>query len=875
MRIRRIKVRNYGGITEAEVSFPDAGITIIEGVNEAGKTSLVRAVDAILSFQDSSSHRSIKAVVPVGRDVGPEVEVDFTAGVYEFTYRKRWVRDRETILSVTKPAREQLSGREAHDRVKEILDEAVDLDLWQALRLDQGTALSQASFEVSALGRALDAAAGGDVAGDREDVLWDRIEAEYAEYWTAGGRPKGDVRAVNEDLEAAQEKADKANAHLRELDDDADEIQRLAIAVATLQQVHAETAREVEDVTGQVAAVTKIRQAVEKAKGELDRANAIHLNAQSDRQRRDELVRAVKTATEELERVTDEIKQSAPAREIILAKYESAKEALKDARSVSEDAQRTHEQARSDSEYRRQQIEIEQLTERRDRVADAQQRLALADETLESITIDDDLLGEIEEAHLELARTKAAAERALPTVAVTALQKIRLSVDGSDLEMDPDDEHSLTVRDATHIVVPDVIELSILAGVDNVDVVEQLEGATTRYEDFCRRGGVSDFAAARVQVATRAAALRDRTDAVETFKRDLRDLTFESLSNMVDRLIVRTTKYKQNRGTEPPIPVDLKAALDLDRAAQQAVADAKEVLDRADALAQETAAGLNQLDVEGAGLNARFEIAESAFASAEKTLTAARDKQGDKQLVEADTAAASAVDAAEANVTGVEAQLAQADPDSLDALLANAKAALSRSVQDLQENEGRRKELEIKLALETERGPAQYADEAETNLEEISIRFDRIKSQAAAARLLYEIFLKHRQEARQRYNQPFRDQIERLGRIVYGPTFEVLLGDDLSIESRTLGDTILDFDQLSTGAQEQLGLLARLACATLVAPDGGAPVIFDDALGWTDPGRLDRMGAAISTAADDCQVIILTCTPDRYSAVGKARTVAI
>ncbi len=60
-----------------------------------------------------------------------------------------------------------------------------------------------------------------------------------------------------------------------------------------------------------------------------------------------------------------------------------------------------------------------------------------------------------------------------------------------------------------------------------------------------------------------------------------------------------------------------------------------------------------------------------------------------------------------------------------------------------------------------------------------------------------------------------------------------------------------------------------------VAPEGGAPVIFDDALGWTDPGRLDRMGAAISTAADDCQVIILTCVPNRYSSVGKARVVAI
>ena len=52
-------------------------------------------------------------------------------------------------------------------------------------------------------------------------------------------------------------------------------------------------------------------------------------------------------------------------------------------------------------------------------------------------------------------------------------------------------------------------------------------------------------------------------------------------------------------------------------------------------------------------------------------------------------------------------------------------------------------------------------------------------------------------------------------------------------------------------------------------------MIFDDALGWSDPGRLERMGAAISTAADESQIIILTCVPDRYAAVGKATTVTL
>ncbi len=52
-------------------------------------------------------------------------------------------------------------------------------------------------------------------------------------------------------------------------------------------------------------------------------------------------------------------------------------------------------------------------------------------------------------------------------------------------------------------------------------------------------------------------------------------------------------------------------------------------------------------------------------------------------------------------------------------------------------------------------------------------------------------------------------------------------------------------------------------------------MIFDDALGWSDPSRLERMGAAISTAADECQIIILTCVPGRYAAVGKATTVTL
>jgi uncharacterized protein YhaN len=110
---------------------------------------------------------------------------------------------------------------------------------------------------------------------------------------------------------------------------------------------------------------------------------------------------------------------------------------------------------------------------------------------------------------------------------------------------------------------------------------------------------------------------------------------------------------------------------------------------------------------------------------------------------------------------------------------------------------------------------------------------------------------------------------------VFGRTLEVELDDDLCISRRTLGGVTLDFLDLSTGAKEQLGVISRLACASIVAADGGAPVIFDDALGWSDPRKLDRMGAVISMAGRSCQIIVLTCTPGRYASVGNATVVQL
>jgi uncharacterized protein YhaN len=120
--------------------------------------------------------------------------------------------------------------------------------------------------------------------------------------------------------------------------------------------------------------------------------------------------------------------------------------------------------------------------------------------------------------------------------------------------------------------------------------------------------------------------------------------------------------------------------------------------------------------------------------------------------------------------------------------------------------------------------------------------------------------------------------VERLARSVFGPGTSVEIGHEhLDIASRTRNGSTVRFQDLSGGAREQLGIIGRLAAAGIAAraDDGcpGVPVIIDDALGFSDASRLEGLGAALVSAGERTQVIVLTCVPERYAGVGSATVV--
>jgi hypothetical protein len=431
------------------------------------------------------------------------------------------------------------------------------------------------------------------------------------------------------------------------------------------------------------------------------------------------------------------------------------------------------------------------------------------------------------------------------------------------------------VDGSTNVVVPGLLGMVINAGAEAQALADRLADARAAFGAACEEGGVADLAGARLAATQRNEAARALVETAKSIKDDLRDLTFDALTQKKASLTVRIARYREERPAEPPLPSNHDAAESVAHESEAELQQRREELDRLEKDLARARDDVQALDLGDASNRARLEQAQIAAAQEHRSLADARGVLSD-EAIDTQLANAAATLSARANeLSEVQDQLAAQDPETVEELLVNARAVRARLAGELHDNDVKVHELRTKLSLLGEEGLATQLDSAKSELAHLIVTRERLEARASAAKLLFETFARRRTEAHHRYVAPFRQGIESLGRLVFGSSLGVELADDLSIARRTLDGVTLDFAELSTGAKEQLGMISRLACASIVATDGGAPVIFDDALGWSDPRKLERMGAAISKAGRSCQIIVLTCTPGRYASVGDAEVVQL
>jgi len=387
--------------------------------------------------------------------------------------------------------------------------------------------------------------------------------------------------------------------------------------------------------------------------------------------------------------------------------------------------------------------------------------------------------------------------------------------------------------------------------------------------------GVSTVEEGRRLNRDRAQAEDTRRHASEAIEQNLRDLTIDQLEVRVQALESKTGTYVDQRTRSEPLLKDFdeaQAGRNVARAeAEQRAKEASE-FEGPRSSAEEL---LRQLKDKESGFSWQEKSLGERWSDARTALAEARQAASDPDLQDRLQQATEKASKAEQEYDVEKEALKALDPESVRSEYQAAVGVEIRMRGDLNGLGEKLQEARTILRVKGEEGLQSQYDQARSQLDHASSVYERVDVRAQSVRLLYETMTRHRREARKAYLAPLREKIEALGRIVFGPTLSVELSEDLRIARRTLDGVTIDFEELGTGTREQLGLLSRLACASIAAKDGGVPFIIDDALGWSDPGRLQRIGAALTVGSRDCQVIALTCTPGRYQHVDAQKVIRL
>lgn len=886
-----------------------------------------------------STRKQVRELKDIAADEPTTVSADLGVGPYALTVTKAFNKGGGRCeLSVSRPRVENLTGREAADRFAEILSDEVDADLLAALTVEQGKSMDMVEAAglgplEHALGSAPETDDGAGVPGTSDSApatgpLLDRIAAERERYYTPTGRPARELKEAADRLDAATtEQADAASrysqaqwliADLERLRAEKDEVARqepIARVDAEKASSDLEAGREAH------ATLERHRTAVLQATQVLELAEQRH-------QVRVEKVRELKEATDAVAAAAQRVSEAADA-----ATEEKEREAQ--VRLCWDQARRTVSlatayadylaavKARHDADDAR-----EKIAEQQQQVAEFAERIRVEETSLTENPVDDRALAAVHQAMADLRRATSVRDAAATTMSIRSISGGRgasVTVDGEDRVLSGDglsiaatSRHTLGLGD---------FEVTVTPALDLRDVEDDVDRARSTVEQTLERFGVDSAEAAE----RRGEERRKSADAIAELKLDLSTASGGLSVTELDERAEQLTAAQQEseaaivaarervldidpectvteetlpgidavRGGEPET-ADLPDAAEARQTAEQAGADAEDLRDELDSIAR--AGAVFQLTT----AEAEEERQEAHRQRLETALAQAREQGSDESLEDAVTQAQDTVGTARqahdhavtelAETMGWDAGLAGGSSEGADSVgsVGSAEPAPSADLVDLDTLEGlaagaqarvdRLRERAETISLDMSRasgalgehsGVAERLEEATARLERLEHEHNRVQQRAAASDRLFQTVEAARDEARRRYEAPFRASFEKLARTLYGRPVTFEFNDDLTVARRVMDGRALETSQLSGGAQEQIAVLGRLAVADIIGGGEGVPIFIDDALGFSDAGRAQRMNLVLAQLASEHQIIVLTCDPGRFDSVPGATMVSM
>ncbi|EEB64184.1 ATP-binding protein [Corynebacterium amycolatum] len=879
MRFHDIELHNVRAIDSLSITgLAERGVVVISGENESGKTTIAKAIHVALTTKWKSKSSEALSLNSHSSQEKPQVKLRLELDGYEFTLDKIFgsTKDTGTIVTVHSPSAEVLKDDQAEEWLAARMHNADTKNLWQVFVAEQGQAQKTLSLGGYAQVTSALQSASGQRAETAEEVgLFEAVEAEYGNYFQKNGKERKQLTDVDKELTEAQQVRDEAAKKVREFEALNEEAARNEESQHTQRASLPEAKNEVEHWGQALEELEKFRVAVSQAQ-EVSAAAKQQLDlAKQAQQERETFIQQAQDAKDQHSAAEKKVAEFKEAFDKEVAALKKAQENRDAVVTAYREARKAEELATAEVALGEKRGLVEALSKRVEKLDALRAQLAEHKEVIARNSVTEEVMEKLLTCEREVATATAVLEASSPSVQLSASSAQEVTVDGEKVGLAP--EAGTVQRAVTKPLVIEVgdVTVAIQPGDGSDSQQRKLEKAEISLKEQLEAAGADSVAEAQKAYARRREAEKAKFQ-VETSITAVSDgveyhQLIAELDDAKEEARVHGERYRELAGEDAPTEIDLVAAKPRLEEAAVGRRDAESERDNADMR-------LSKLEKRPAHANytkasSELEGARSVLKVREDSLTTAREKASDAEIFAAVENRGKDFQVAEEQLAAAQKELAQRDADDVEASLAGAKQRRDAVEKRLAELEKRRQEIRVHLDYFDSANEKLAA--AEGVVERTQRDRDSMRRRAAAAKTLMEVMTQARAASRNALADPLLRKLEEYGGGVFGAGTQFTMNEDLQIESRSNADGRFDVDELSGGAQEQLDILLRLAVAGVMEGGQGAPVIIDDALGYSDEHRLRRMNNALAKAGRDMQVLVLTCDEARFDRVTGAEFMKI
>ena len=885
MILEQITIENWRGYRKPHTFHFHAGINLLTGRNEAGKSTLFEALTRVLFDRHNSKTEEIRDIQPIGSTLGPEAHIQFQANGRRYRAVKRFLQEPRSKLYSERGGTWELDheGDEADAQLREILrGEATTRTaarpehrgLAQALwYLQSDGAIPEKSWSdgvKQGLQGLVELAARSPI----ETTVLDRVNESYGEYWTPTGRV-----ASKSELGRLQAELPELEERLAALRERARSIESYRADLEEIQSSAEEKQTELEKAQAEVAALSARVQQAE----ELDRQREVEESAKNEAvqktQRLQEHRSQVEDKQEKLRALKKEVKQlegSLSDSAVDVKAEKTARE--RHARRWKEELQPTLKELEGELQalhalehLRGLERERERLEKHLAKMTGIQKALdARNKERAELVAPDDKQWKRFGAASKKLSVLQAKVEASAIRVAFEWSGKDRKVRTRPSLTASEDNEY--LVAEPTEFQIEDVGKVRVRSGASSLkDLLTDRDKVDEEVQQLLMRFGAAD--------ADGMAALhekgRDLDKAISTLEKNLEEIE-EAEPDAKEELARVKRNIEEKTRTASTLPPEIR-----EKGGQwirDHIADNERKKER---LIREI--GEEQKAEQAAG-EKYLELVEARQATSNKLAEHRAEIKAHEDSITSTLETYGTVEQLGKLVAASEDDLRKA-AEALDEFLSEYEEKVVTPKRLHEQAQNRVRELEKQLGelrtkiaatlarIEEAAAQGNYSQLADTEIEVAwkKRRVEVLRRRAEGAKLLHNLVLAQEKQRSAALSGPIQELVNRWLRLLTDDNYDTLKIDH---ELKPTGvhmaryDADLPLTSLSHGAREQVVVLLRLGMAVLVSSAERNLMVIDDRLVNADPVRMKRLFLILQEAAKTCQIVIATCNDTPYAGLG-------